>query len=62
MFGLFSKDPIKKLNDRYQILLEKAMNAQRNGDIALYAELSADADKIFKEIEKLENEKLSKGK
>lgn len=55
MFGLFKKDPIKKLNEECARLQEKAMQAQRNGKIELYAELSAQAEEIIKEIEKLES-------
>lgn len=51
MFGLFKKDPKEKLNKQYQELLEKAMQAQRNGDIRTYSELSEKADAIFKQME-----------
>ena len=57
MFGLFKVDPIKKLESEYAKLLEQAMNAQRNGKIELYAQLSTQADLILKRIEKLESEK-----
>lgn len=53
MFGLFKKDPKEKLNKEYKALLEQAMQAQRNGDIRTYSELSEKADKIFKEMEAL---------
>lgn len=56
MFGLFKKDPIKKLTAEYARLQEKAVKAQRNGNIELYANLSAQADKVLKEIEKHESE------
>ena len=59
MFGIFKKDPIKKLTKEYQDLLEKAMNAQRNGNMALFANLSAQADKLYKEIQELESQKES---
>lgn len=55
MFGLFKKDEKKKLEKTYADLLTKATNAQRNGDMALYAELSSKADKVLKEIDALEN-------
>ncbi|WP_156312605.1 DUF6435 family protein [Marinagarivorans algicola] len=54
MFGLFKKDPIKKLNDEYTQLLNRAMQAQRSGDIRTYSELSQKAEDISKKIETLE--------
>ncbi len=56
MFGLFGTSTTQKLNKRYNALLQKAMAAQRLGDIRLYSELSEKADLILKEIERLENE------
>lgn len=57
MFGLFKRDPIKKLVKEQNLLLEKAMHAQRNGNMALFANLSYQADEIRKKIEDLEKEK-----
>ena len=54
MFSLFKKDPIKKLNKRYEEKLEQAMHAQRNGDIKSYAMITAEAEKINDEIKALE--------
>ncbi|MEH0862311.1 DUF6435 family protein [Halobacteriovorax sp. DPLXC-1] len=54
MFGLGSKK--KKLEKKYQKKLVEALEAQRNGNIALYSELSSEADKILKEIEELERQ------
>ena len=51
MFSFFKSDPVKKLNKRYEAKLEQAMQAQRNGDIKGYAMITADAEKILKEIE-----------
>lgn len=56
MFGLFGS-PKKKLEKEYSKLLEDAMNAQRNGKMALYAELSAKAQEVYKKIQELESEK-----
>tara|TARA_B100001971_G_scaffold37960_1_gene33017 strand:- start:60160 stop:60330 length:171 start_codon:yes stop_codon:yes gene_type:complete len=56
MFGLFKSDPKKKLEKEYKLKLEKAVDAQRNGKIDVYAKLSKEADDILKEIEKLEKE------
>ena len=56
MFGLFRSDPLKKLRKQYNIALQDAMQAQRHGDIRLYAELSSEADKIYQKIKLLEKE------
>ena len=55
MFSIFKQDPIKKLNKQLSIKLEQAMNAQRNGDIRTYSQLSAEAEEIDKQIVALEN-------
>lgn len=60
MFKLLFGDPIKKREKVLAKIQEKAMYAQRNGKMELYAELSGDADKIYKEIvamKKLKEEK-----
>ncbi|UUO25750.1 Lacal_2735 family protein [Colwellia sp. M166] len=57
MFSLFKKDPITKLNKRYQAKLEQAMNAQRNGDIRSYAMIMAEAENIQIKILELESSK-----
>lgn len=57
MFGLFKKDPLKQLNKEYGELLERAMNAQRNGDIEGYSKLSEQADAVYKEIQQLESQR-----
>ena len=60
MFGLFGGNSVKKLNKRYQALLQEAMEAQRSGDIRRYSELSEQADLILKEIEGKESHKSGK--
>lgn len=57
MFGLFKTDPSKKLRKQYDILLEKGMQAQRKGDIRLYAELTNEAETLWKQIEVIEKDK-----
>lgn len=54
MFGLFKKDPAKKLRKAYSAKLEAAMQAQRNGDIRTYSLLSEEADALWKALEPLE--------
>ncbi len=53
MFGLRKKDPKEKLNKQYLEILEKAMNAQRNGDIKSYSTLTAEAEKILEQMNAL---------
>lgn len=54
MFGLFKKDPLKKLRQDYAALTEKAMHAQRNGDIEGYSKLSTEAAAMYEQIQKME--------
>lgn len=54
MFGLFKKDPIKKLQEDYAKKLTEAVEAQRNGKIELYANLTVESEAILKKIEELE--------
>ncbi len=60
MFGIFKKDPKKKLEKKRLELLEKSVHAQRNGDIKTYSFLVAEAEKIEKEIELLNKSSISK--
>lgn len=53
MFSIFKKDPVKDLTKKYHQALEQAMHAQRNGDIRLYASITADAEALQKEIDAL---------
>ncbi len=57
MFGLFKRDPIKKLQARYDELAEAAMLKQRNGDMRAYAELTAQAEAVSKELDALKQNK-----
>ncbi|WP_077340323.1 DUF6435 family protein [Pseudocolwellia agarivorans] len=54
MFSLFKSDPTKKLNKLYEAKLEQAMQAQRNGDIKSYSELTVEAEEIHKQIKEME--------
>lgn len=57
MFGIFKNDPRKKLEKQYAAKLEAARDAQRSGNIKLFAQLSAEAEEIVKQIENLPNGK-----
>ena len=54
MFSFLKKDPIKNLNKLYLQKLEKAMHAQRNGDIRSYSMITSEAEDIRIKIEALE--------
>ena len=51
MFGLFRKDPVKKLEKEYARKLELARDLQRNGDIVAYSKMAAEADVVLKQLE-----------
>ena len=53
MFSFLKSDPIKKLDKEYGELLEKAMQAQRSGDIRLYSELTEKAESLKAKIDEL---------
>lgn len=60
MFGLFKKpSPAKKLRKELAAVQEKSMQAQRNGDIRTHSQLSAEADQIWREIQRLEGDQKS---
>ncbi|WP_293746168.1 DUF6435 family protein [uncultured Paraglaciecola sp.] len=54
MFGFLKADPIKKLRKIYDQKSTDAMLAQRKGDIKTYSMLTAEAEKLWAEIEQLE--------
>lgn len=56
MFNFFKSNPVKKLEQRYQQLLEEAMQLQRKGDIKAYALKMAEAEEVLKEIEQSNHE------
>jgi hypothetical protein len=51
MFGLFKKDPAKQLRQQYEKLLEEARDLQRKGDIKGFAQKSAEAEEVAKQLE-----------
>lgn len=55
MFSIFKSDPSKKLKRQYELKLEEAMYAQRNGDIRGYAQLSVEAEQINQKIMDIES-------
>lgn len=59
MFALFKSDPLKKLRKEYAQTLEKAMLCQRGGDIRQYSFLTEQAEGLYKEITRLEEQAQS---
>ncbi len=55
MFGLFKKDPTKKLEKEYEQLMEKARNVQRSGDLRAYAVLIEESETILSKIDAIKN-------
>jgi hypothetical protein len=53
MLGFLKSDPKKKLQKEYESKLEKALHAQRNGDLRTHGTLMEEAEKIYEEIQKL---------
>ena len=61
MFSFFKSNPTKKLNKLLDIKLEQAMQAQRNGDIRTYSQLTFEADEITKKISEIDRDKPQPG-
>jgi hypothetical protein len=55
MFGLFSRDPLARLDKQRQRKYRQAMEAEKFGDRARQAELYAEAADIESEMERLRN-------
>lgn len=53
MFGLFKKDPAKKLQKEYEELMERARDVQRSGDLRAYAKMIEESEEILAKIEGL---------
>jgi hypothetical protein len=52
VFGLFSRSPVKQWEKERNILVSRAFQAQRNGDIRLYSTLTSEAETLREKIEK----------
>ena len=57
MFGLFKKDPIKKLEKQYSELMAKAVDVQRSGDLRAYSRLIEESETLQIKIQELKNAK-----
>ena len=56
MFGLLKGSPLKKLQKQHAMLLTRAFQAQRNGDIRQYSSLTAEAEAVREQIESLSDQ------
>lgn len=56
MFKWLKSDPLKALQKQYEKKSEEAVHAQRNGNIALFAELSQECETIGKKIDELKKD------
>lgn len=54
MFSFFKRDPVKALRQQYDAKTEQAMLAQRKGDMRLFADLTAEAEELWAQFEKLQ--------
>lgn len=53
IFGFLRRDPLKLAEKQYAQKLEAARDAQRKGDMALFAALTAESEQIAAEIDRL---------
>ena len=56
MFGLFQRSPVKQLQKQHEMLLTKAFQAQRNGDIRQYSTLTAEAEALREQRQAMEQQ------
>ena len=53
MFKFFKSNPLDKLQKQYAKKLEEARDAQRRGQIPVYATLTSEAEEIGRQIDDL---------
>lgn len=53
MFGWLRGDPVAKLQKRYEAKLKEAKDAEKFGDRAKQADLYAEAEVIYEELERV---------
>lgn len=59
MFRLFRSDPVAKLEKELAAKMEEAVQAQRNGKMPLFAQLTADAEEIGQRLDAARAEKTA---
>lgn len=60
MFGWLRRDPVKKMRQAYDQKLEEAMLAQRSGNLRLFADLTAESELIWAQLQQLEQQQAAK--
>jgi hypothetical protein len=58
VFGLFKKSPLKQLERERDLLVTRAFQAQRDGNIRLYSSLTSEAEAVREKIEALKGDAL----
>jgi hypothetical protein len=53
VFKLFNKSPLKRWEKEREVLVTRAFQAQRNGNIRLYSVLTSEAESLREKIENL---------
>ena len=61
MFAFLKADPVKKLQKEFDRLSDRAFQAQRNGDIRGYSELTAEAEAYRQKIKELQADEHKSG-
>ncbi len=56
MFKFLKRNPLRKYRKAHAELMKKALDAQRNGKMALFAKLSTEAELIYNKILEIEKE------
>lgn len=51
MFSFMKGNGVKKKQKAYEQVLEKALHAQRNGDLRKHATLMEEAEKLYAELQ-----------
>ncbi|MBU0911316.1 MAG: Lacal_2735 family protein [Gammaproteobacteria bacterium] len=54
MFSFLKQNPVKAMRQKYDAKAEQAMLAQRKGDMRLFADLTAEAEELWLQLEKLQ--------
>lgn len=61
VFNIFKRDPEKKLRKEYHLKLEKALHAQRNGNILEYSFLTSEAEAVREKLEEVSAQNQANG-
>ena len=54
MLNWFKRDPVAALQKQYEKLLVEARDLQRNGDIIGFADKTAEAEEVLRQIDELQ--------